>query len=151
MLAKFAEGNILRQLFTHHLRGRFRKQHLPAMPNRHDARGPVNRRAEVVAVAFLRDAGVQPAAHPEREAAVGGNRAHPPLQFERRGDRLGGIVERGVQPVAGHLHEVAAVRGDDRVTELVVARQRVGHPRGLGLPQSRAAFDVREEEGHGAP
>src|SRR5512143_2283233 len=48
--------------------------------------------------------------------------------------------------VARHLDDAAAMLLDDRSRERVVARERVTHARGLGLPKPRAAFDIGEQE-----
>ena len=122
------------------------KQHLSAVRRAHDSRRAVDRAAEIVAVALLCRAGMETAAHPERQAAVPGDRGHPALQGERGRHRGAGIAEHRVQAIPDHLHQHAAVRRDGLAAEPVVPRQRLGHQRRLGLPQPGAAFNVGEED-----
>jgi hypothetical protein len=126
------------------------QQNLAAVRGTHNACRTVDRGAEEVAVARLRGAGVQAAPHLEWDAAVRADCGHPALQFERRRHCGGGIAEHGVQPIADHLHQLATVRLDRRPAEPVMAGERLGHPRGLGLPQTRAPLDVGEYESHRA-
>ena len=75
-------------------------------------RGPVHRRAEVVAVALLGLARVHPIRTSGGPMPSHRSADKHPLRFERGVDRVVGGVERGVEPVAGRLHDVPAVRFD---------------------------------------
>ena len=116
------------------------------MRRAHDARRAVDRAAEVVAVAPLDHPAVHAAAHAQREAAVGRRLGQRELQVDDRGDRVERIVEDGVDAVAQHLDDGAAVPLHRAAHERVVARERGPHPLGLLLPEPAAAFDVREQE-----
>ena len=124
----------------------FRQQDLPAVRGAHDARRAVDGAAEVVVVAPLDLADVQPATDPQLQSVRPGS-AMPrwiATAAVQRGDRL---VERGVHAVAGHFHDRSAARCDRRSNERVVARERGLHALRLLLPELRAALDVGEEKG----
>ena len=65
VLAHVLQGGAVRQLVGDERSGGRRQQHLAAMAGGHDARGPVEGRTEVVALALGRLAGVQ--THPDAE------------------------------------------------------------------------------------
>ncbi len=125
-----------------------RNQDLPAVRGAGNARRTIDGTAEVVAIADLRDARVQSAAHLERNPAGLADIGHAALQAERRGDRRRGVGEHRVQSIADHFHYATAVRLDLATAQGVVAGERIGHPRLFGLPKARAAFDVGEQERH---
>jgi hypothetical protein len=118
-----------------------RQQDLPAMAGRHDARGAVQRRTEIVAVAQLGLAGADAHAHRQFEAA---------LRSDRRIDRAARRGKGGGDAVAGVLEEVAAM-GPHRLTQDgVVRRQGPAHRLGIVLPARGRADDVGHQERHGA-
>ncbi len=147
--AKVDEVAAIGQVVRHQLRRGGRQQHLAAVSDRAQASAADHRGAEVVAlVAQLRVPGVQRHPHPQRRAVgpvLGGQRA---LGVERRRQRVAGAREDGddtvTLPLLDRAH--AAVRGDRRVEDLVMARDRVGHRRGRCLPQPRRALDVGQQE-----
>ena len=73
-----------------------------------------------------------------------------PLGVDGGGDCGGRRGERREHSVARRLEYAPAADLDGAAQDLVVARQRGGHRVALALPESRAAFDVGEQEGHGA-
>ena len=117
------------------------------MRGTHDARRAVDRRPEEVVLAALVDAGVQPAAHEERDIAGVARIGQRKLQLQYGVHRVEGIAEYGEHPVAGGLDHDATVRFDRLATERVVACQRGAHALGLLLPPLRAALDVGEQVG----
>ncbi len=137
-----------RESATAQVDDRLRHQDLAAVRGAGDARRTIDGAAEVVAVADLRDAGVQSAAHPERNPARLADRGHAALQAERRRDRRRGVGEDRMQSVADHFHHAAAVRLDLAAAQRVVTGERIGHPRLFGLPKARAALDIGEQERH---
>ena len=62
MLAQVAQRNLRHDVVTHQLITRLCEENLSAVSGGHQARGSIERRAEVVALALLGWAGVQP--HP---------------------------------------------------------------------------------------
>ncbi len=112
----------------------------------HDPGSPVDGGTEIVAVALVGDAGVQSAADLERDADGGADRKHFALERYRRAHRGDRIAEDGVESVARRLDHAAAVRFDAFPRHPVVTVEGVGHAPRFGLPESRAAFDVGEEE-----
>src|SRR5579872_1640107 len=63
MRAKVAQDNLCGQCALGELGGDARNEHLAAVTDREQARDPVDRRSEIVAVAFLRVTGVDGDAH----------------------------------------------------------------------------------------
>jgi hypothetical protein len=142
-----------RQLPEHAIGHRLRHEDLTAVSGPHDPRRPVDGAAEVVVVAPLDFAEMQPAADAQRQSGRRLRIGEPALNGHggvESGDRL---VEGSVHSVAGHLDDRPAVGHDGRPHQRIVARQRGPHLLGLLLPEVRAAFDVGEKEsyraGHG--
>jgi hypothetical protein len=70
------------------------------------------------------------------------------LPLHRSRDRIRRELERRVQPVAGHLHDVTTMHLDRVAQDLVVARQHTLHPLGMSLPQTRRTLEIGEQERH---
>ena len=92
---------------------------------------------------------MQAGAHVQREPRHGHVLGQRALQGQCGLHAVDGIVEHGVDAVAGALDQVAAVGLHGGAAELVVLCQRAAHRLGLALPQPGAAFDVGEEERRG--
>ena len=118
VLAEVAELDAVEEL-----RGCSRHEHLAAVPDRHEARGAVHGRAEVVTVALDRIAGVH--AHAYRRQRFAGQRALGPSRARDRVDRP---AEHRHHPVAGRLHHMAAGRFDRRAQD-----RRRGAARSAGI------------------
>ena len=144
--AQVDERRALRQAALDAFGQCFRQQRLPAMRRAHDSRGAVHRGAEEVTVARLDQAHVQTAANAQRHAVAAIAVSQAALQLQGGRHRGGGIVEHGVDAVARGLDQAAALPKHAFAGDGVVARQRRGHPRGLLLPKSGAAFDVGEQD-----
>jgi hypothetical protein len=148
-LAEVAQRGGLREAIRHQRGRRGGQEDLAAMRGGHQARGPIDRRAEEVILALLRLAGMH--GHPDAERArrrpgLGGEGelgADTRLHRGCRGrEHREGTVARGLdQPSAGVLDALAE--------DGIVARERGRHRGGLLLPQARAAGDVREQEREG--
>src|SRR6478672_12967704 len=132
------------------------------MSGAHDACCTVQCCAEIVAVPNLRYAGVQahPYSHREWESGIGCRQSarrclgirglKRALCREARGERIRSSAEDGDYAVASGLDDMS-VRGFDCLTQrFIVARECGAHRGRILVPQRRAAFDIREQEGHGA-
>ncbi|MDZ7653119.1 MAG: hypothetical protein U5L03_11480 [Burkholderiaceae bacterium] len=147
--AEVAQRELGRQAIGDALDHGLRQQHLAAMGRAHHARGAIHGRAEVVAVTPLVHTQVQSAAQGQRQHA-GRWMADLELQLHGGSHRLGRIIERGMQAVAGCLHHPPGMLLDAAPRQRIVPRQGRADPLGLGLPQSRAAFDVGEQISDGS-
>ena len=129
-------------------RPRLRQQDLAAVRGAHDARGAIDRAAEVIAVAALGRSRVQAAAHAQRDA-VGrrriGERAAAAATSPRAASS--GSSNAACTPSPVILTTRAAMALDGGARERIVARQRGAHRSRLRFPQPRAALDVGEEQG----
>ena len=148
VLAEIDELDAGKELVAHELRGQSRADDLAAVRRRHQARGTVEGRAEVVAVADLGRPGVQADPHPQRSGVGPRLGGQCPLQLDRRGHRRRRGRERREATVAGRLDDGAAVGADHVAEDLVVARQRRLHRVGVLLPEPRRPFEVGEHERH---
>jgi len=137
-------------LSVHERCGRLRAQDLAAVGDRHDPRRPINGGAEVVVVAQLRLARVQPHPHPHGRFGRPRFVADCALGGERGRDGRRSRAERGGQPVAHGREHPSALGGDRGGQELVVAGHRGAHRPLVSLPQPRRPLDVREQESHRA-
>ncbi len=68
------------------------------------------------------------------------------LRLLRRPQARDGLVEMGQEPVAGRLHDGAAVPLDGRPEDRVVGSEEVGHRVRVLVPEARAALDVGHQE-----
>jgi hypothetical protein len=150
MGAQVAQGGPVRELVQHQGGCRRRQQHLAAVAGRHDPRGTVDRRAEVVARARLRLAGVQP--HPDPE----GSRLPPRLVRQvTLGCHAGAHASDGGREdrhhsVAGGLEHLPVGACHGGTQDRVMALQGALHGAGEPLPKPGAALDVGEQEGQGS-
>ncbi len=139
-----AQRNSWRQAVGDQCDHRLRHEYLSAMRCIHDARGAIDHRAEEVVVAALIDAGVQAAAHAQRNADGRYGIGERNLQLQRRCQRVERIVEHGVKSVTGRFHDSAAVLLDCLAGQDVMTCQSRPHALGFLIPQSRAALYIRE-------
>jgi hypothetical protein len=72
------------------------------------------------------------------------------LGVDGAGERIARSCEHRVDPVARRLHDVPAVGLDRLPQDRVVSCHRGRHRLGLVFPQPSRAFDIGEEERHGA-
>ena len=108
----------------------------------HDARRPVHRRAEVVAVAPLGLTGVQ--AHPDAQRAGDFTppvREQGALRVDGSGHRVVRRAKRGVRAVTGGLDEQSGLSLDRRAQDRVVLGQRGAHRLGMVLPKGVESRD----------
>ncbi len=124
-----------------------RQKHLTTVRGAHDARGLVDDRAEVVALAPFDGADVQRATHPQWNAKRCRGIGQGALDRYRRMQPVERIVEGGVDAIASRLHDGAVVRLDRGAQERVVARQRGPHAVRVLRPQPGAPLDVGKEQG----
>ena len=129
---------------------RLGQQDLAAVGGTHDPRRTIDGAAEIVVVAPLDFAKMQPAAHAQRQSGRRLGIGEPALNGHGGVESKDGVVEGRVHPVAGHLHDGSVVGCDGAADDRVVVRQRGPHPLGLLLPELRAALDVGEKEGYRA-
>jgi hypothetical protein len=138
MLAQIAKHQAGHELGRHP-----RDQHLPAVAGGHEPGGAVHRRAEVVAVALVDLAGVDP--HPHADAVhVGQGRLG---RFGRR-HRVGGSPERGREPVPAGGEDVPAVGLDRSSQKPVVLGHGESHRVRVFLPPPGRPLHVGEQERH---
>jgi hypothetical protein len=93
---------------------------------------------------------VQRHAHPNRSGQRPGFRGNRLLRRNRGGKRVGSGGEGGLHGVADDLEAIPVMGGDRRVEQLEMAVDGEAHRRLVLLPERRAAFNIREEEGDGA-
>ena len=124
-----------------------RADDLAAVPDGQDPRHPVERRAEVIAIAGLRGPDVERHPHPERAGLAPGRVAERSLGGECRVNCVDRIVEHGQHPVAGRLDHRATARLDGHAQEVIVLGEGPTHRTSALLPETRAPLDVREQEG----
>ncbi len=125
---------------------RLREQYLLAVTDREQSGHAVQRRAEIVRVAFVRRADVQrdPHAHAADSAEVCcGQIAR---RSERRRHRILRSPEDGAKRVADRLEDNPIAAFDCAAHESVVMADGVAHPFGVAIPADRAPFDVGEHE-----
>ncbi len=117
------------------------------MTDRQEAGDPVDRGAEVVAVAADGDADVDRHPHPEVGADRPRLRGQRPLTGDRRPRRRRRVVEHGVAGVADGLEDGPAGELDRVAEQLIVAGEGPGHVVRDRLPDRGRALDVGEQEG----
>ena len=148
VLAEVDQFDGARQRVAHQVSRRLRTQDLPAVRHRFETRGPIHRRAEIIAVTQLRHTRMNPDSHPQRFAHLPRLRADHKLRINRGADRTVRGREHRVHPVAASLHHLAAVRRDRVPQDRVVAGERGAHRIGLLIPQTRRHLEIGEQEGH---
>ena len=149
VLTEVEQRHVRRQRRSYELGDGLGHQHLPAVCRPQHAREAIQHRADVVAVPRRELAGVH--SHPNLDVRPVGPRlrSQSPLRGDRGCDRVGRRLEDGMERIADHLEDVPAVAFDRGAHELVMARERDAHRVWVVLPQTGAAFDVREQHGHG--
>ena len=92
-----AQRHAVGQTITNEIDDRLRQQDLPAMRRAHDPRSAIDGVPVIVVVAANVDAGVEPAAHAQRNAASGTGLLQRQLQLQRRraAHRAGPRTTRG--------------------------------------------------------
>ena len=126
--------------------GGVRDDDLPAVGGRHQPRGAVHLRAEVVAISPGRLAGVQPDPNAEGDGVRTGEQLL--LDLDGSLGSVGCRRERGTEAVAAGGEHVAAVLLDRAAHDAVVDLQCHGHLRRHLFPQPRRILDVAEQERH---
>jgi hypothetical protein len=130
------------------LSGSLRADDLAAVSDSHQPGGPVHLRTEIVPVALVGLAGMQPHPHPQRDPVRPVLDGQAPLGRQRRRYSLPGAGERRPEAVpAGGEHEPAR-RLQRLADDLVVDGQGSAHRLPVGLPQARRALHVTEQKGH---
>jgi hypothetical protein len=142
MRAHVEEAGPVRQLVGHQLGRRPGQQDLPALPERPQPGGAVERLAVVVAVAQLGLAGMQGGPGREGEPTRPGARAERPLQGQGRGGRVARPHE--------HRHRRVALASGLDEPPAVGADGPGAHHRPVPLPQRRRPLDVGQQEGEDA-
>ncbi len=132
--AEVAQRHARRQSLADGLDDRLREQDLATVRGAHDAGRAVDGAAEIIVVAGLYGTGMQPAADMQSHVRGRCRIGQRDLDRERRAERVGGLTEHGMEPIARGLHNAAVVLDDGRTGERVVTRHRLAHLRGLGLP-----------------
>ena len=122
----------------HHRADDLGGQDLPRLGGVAQARGGVDRQAEVVAVVEGRVAQVQPHPHAERLVGVRVAAVDPLLDGHRAVDRGGHAREDGHHPVAGRLDLAAAGLGQH-----LAEHREVLHPQLLGGRGTDPGLDAR--------
>ena len=125
------------------------EQHLATVPGIRDPGHPVERRPEVVSVALLHRAGVDPHPHPHRQRARPGGAGEVGLGLSRRLDCLAGRAEGDPEAVAAAVEHVTLVTGGAGPEDVVVELEAVPHGRRVAVPERGRPLDVGEEEAEG--
>ena len=135
-------------LIAHQAGGGGGEQRLSAVSGRHQARGPVERRAVEIAAAGLGFAGVQADAHAQRVRMdlIPLGLRQGLLGLQRCGHAAVPAFEDGMHAVARGLDQAAAIGLDGLAQDLIVARQGTLHAVREGLPEPGAAFEIGEQE-----
>ncbi len=124
-----------------------RHQDLPTVAGGLDARRPVGRRPQVVAVSGGSRSGVNPHPHGQRtDRVVPGRGQQRSLPGGRGRDGIRGIGEGGHQPVAEFLDDSATVGFDRLGQSAVMSGDRRLHGRAVSVPFGSGTFDICEEE-----
>jgi len=139
-----------RQVISAEVVRRLGEERLAAVTRREEARDPVERRAEIVAVAQFDRARMQRHAHAEFCRFRPGLAVKRALCLERRCYSIGRRVKRRAEGIAARLEDVAAVTFDAVPQQCVVASERRAHRRRVRFPQPRAALDVGQQQRDGA-
>jgi hypothetical protein len=129
---------------THELAGGLGDEHLPAVPDRGDARGAMDVEPDVPLVGDDRLAGVDAHTHAD------GPRRQRLLPHPGGGQRVTCARERHEERVALRVDLDPVVRGERCPEHAPVLPQRVRVAVTQLVQQLRRAFDVGEEEGDGA-
>ena len=146
VLAEVEQRAVAGAVVAEQLLGGQRHDDLASVGDAHEARRLVDGGAVVVAVARFGVPGVDAHADTQRPGAVPPLARDRELRVARGSNRVGGIGERGVRAVAGHLHDMAVVGSDRLAEDLVVPGESVLHRLGVLLPQPCGPLEVREEK-----
>ncbi len=115
---------------------------------RHDPRGPIQHRPEVVTVSAMRDPRVNPHANRQRTRRTPRLAEELQLRVGCRRHRGPGRREHRMHAVARRLDHVPTVRLDGAAQDGIVAGQRPLHRLGMLLPEARRALEIGEQERH---
>ena len=150
VFAQIAQTRPVGQMITHQLLRHGGKQHLAAMPCRHQVSGSVDRAAVVVAVPQLRAARVQSHPHPQRHEAAFRLGPKRTLSVQGGAEGLRSSRKSGMDAIAGGLDDAALILLGSGAKEHVVASQGRAHGVGMRLPQPGASLDVGKKKRHGS-
>ena len=149
MLAQVAQRNLRHDVVTHQLISRLCEENLPTVSGGHQARGSIERWAEVVDLALLGWAGVQPHPCPERANFAPRLGQERTLSLHCGGEGRVGCTKGGQETVAHGLDHVAQMRLNGAPQDGIVSGDRHLHRLGMLLPKLGAALDIGEKEGDG--
>ena len=142
------QSRVRRWRVAQSIRERSGEEHLTAVSDRHQPRNAVDRRSEIIRVAFLGIAGMQAHTHAQAvdtgEVFVGKG----PLRVDRGGYRIRRGMEGGAKLVAHQLEDVPTVADDRAAHDLLVAYDRGPHRRGMCFPALGRSLDIRKEKRH---
>ena len=119
---------------------------LIAVGDVHDPGGTTDGSAVVVSARRLRFAHMNTDAHLEPIAVFPVCLLQVPLNGDRTVDRIDRRTKDRPQAISGVFEDHAIVVGDSGREDLVVVSEGPPHVVGLGLPTSRARFDIGEQE-----
>ncbi len=129
-------------------RRRRRHHHVPPVGDRANARGPIDRRPEVVPITFLGRTAVDPNSDPQRRPARPRLAGRPLLHFDSRGQCSVRSPERDSEPVPARSEHIPTVPRQNVSDQLVVTSHDSRHAITVEFPQLRRPLDVREHERH---
>ncbi|SRR5258706_10692493 len=146
VLAQGLQYGFRRQPVPAQVVGNLGHQRLAAVAYGKKACHAVKRRAEIVAVARFRYAGMK--RHPDLHARLlrPGLGREGALRSQRCGKRLRSGCESSTEGIARRLEDEAAMGFDTLANQGVVTSERRPHSLGLLLPHPGAAFDVGEQK-----
>jgi hypothetical protein len=158
MLAHLPQRDTVWQSGAQNFRRHGGDQDLLAMGDGHDPRRAIQRRAEIIAFAQFRHAGVQAHSHAQRDRRLGIGRRRlrardaglrrlqGALRREARGERVRRRFEDGEKAVPRGLHDATGGILNRTTQQRVVPRECDLHRVRILIPQRGAALDVGEEE-----
>jgi hypothetical protein len=150
VLAKIAESQALGRTVENKRTGHARDQHLPTVGGRLDARGAIERAAEIVAIAHFGGARMSPDAHFKRTD-------HPPRLDRQRAlhhssgrERRRRLGKSHAERIPHRFENVPPGGEEGGAHQFVVTLHGGAHLLRVFFPQARAAHDVGEDKGHGS-
>ena len=114
----------------------------------HHACGPIHRRTEVVASAFVSLAGVDAHANPQRQVLRPRSPGEDDLGLDGGLDGMLRPLEGDTEPVPTRREDVTTASGDRRPQQLVMQGKSRPHRVGVPLPSRGRALDIREQKRH---
>ena len=146
VLAEVEERDAGGEVVGHQVGGGAAHHDLAAVGDVVEAGGAVHGGPEPVAVALLGLAAVQPHPDPERVRPASGSLPRERWAATAAATPAPGSSNTAATPSPRNLNTAPSWSGDHLRQEPVVLGQVVAHRGGRGLPEPRAALDVREQE-----